>query len=376
MNFAGRLRAGKVAFMWQAITPSPQSAQMTGCLPLPIVRFYKINPIARIMSFADQFTARVKARPRTIIFPEGHDARILKAAARLVREALARVVVAGPEETVRQAAGKADADLEGITIRDPASDGEQARYCAALKQRVKDLDDHSAAKMLSDPLIFAGMACALGDVDAMVAGAATATGKVISAGLKTVGLAPETTRLSSFFVMSVPHFNHQGPREFIFADCAVNVDPDPEQLAQIAIASARSAKKLLDGPPRVALLSFSTKASARHARVDKVTAALKIARSLAPGLAIDGELQADAALIPAIARHKAATSSSVAGKANVLIFPDLDAANIGYKLVQYMAGAQAIGPFFQGFARPVCDLSRGATENDIYAAAIMTLALA
>ncbi len=192
----------------------------------------------------------------------------------------------------------------------------------------------------------------------------------------TVGLAPDISTPSSFFLMIVPEIDGQVDKPFIYADCAVNVDPGPQELADIALASAVSYTRLFREEPRVALLSFSTKGSARHARVEKVTRALQIAKERAPGLAIDGELQVDSALVARVAAKKVKGESPVAGQANVLIFPDLDAGNIAYKLTQYMAGARAIGPILQGFARPISDLSRGAGIDDIIATAAIVLAQA
>ena len=212
--------------------------------------------------------------------------------------------------------------------------------------------------------------------EAMVAGAANPRRGVSEDGRLTVGLKDGIETPSSFVLIAVPDFQGQGPKSFVFADCAVNIDPTAEELADIALASAASAEKLLGDQPRVAMLSFSTQGSASHERVAKVTRGLEIAKGRVPGLAIDGEFQADSALTAAVAANKVKGKRPVAGQANVLIFPDLDAGNIGYKLTQYFGQAQAVGPVLQGFAKPVADLSRGASVDDIIATAVVALALA
>lgn len=328
------------------------------------------------MSAIDRFIDAAKATPRSIILPEGTDQRVLEAARHLVDKQIASVILLGDLKEVQKSAAEASISLTNIELVDPARDRAADRLAAGLADRNKKIDIDQAAEMISQSLLFGGMMVADGMADAMIAGAANETGKVISAGLKTVGLTPGISRLSSYFLMAVPNFMNTGPREFIFADCAVNIDPDPQELADIAIASAESAAKLLTEEPRVALLSFSTKGSARAGQVDKVTAALDIVRQRAPALKVDGELQADASFVPAVAERKVKDGAGVAGAANVLIFPDLNSGNIGYKLVQYMGNADAIGPFFQGFAKPVCDLSRGCSVDDIIGAAIIMLATA
>ncbi|HEY6023959.1 MAG TPA: phosphate acetyltransferase [Pseudolabrys sp.] len=317
------------------------------------------------MNFLDRLFDIARRRNRKIVLPEGEDARVVAAAKQLKHQKLAQPILLGAPDAVGKVASDLKISLDGIGIFDPRNDIRVQSYGAALAKARESMTPAMATRLVSKPLYFGGMMVRQGDADAMVAGCANPTRRVIEAGLMTAGLASGSALPSSYFLIVVPNFLGKGSRPFVFADCAVNADPSAGELADIAITSARSAQELLGETPRVALLSFSTKGSAQHARVEKVREALAIARRREPGLAIDGEFQADAALVPEVAKKKVKEVGTVAGQANVLIFPDLDSGNIAYKLAQWLGGAQAIGPFLQGFAKPISDLSRGASVEDI-----------
>jgi len=303
------------------------------------------------MDLLSEFKERAKARPKRIVFPEGEDERVIAAASKAAEEGIAEVIVLRADE-------KGGELPSSVKVVQPKSSPELKRYAEIYHQRRPKISPKVAERILKRPLLFGAMMVSVGDADGFVGGAANPTARVIEAAGLTIGYAEGISTPSSFFIMVV------GEKVLIYADAAVNVAPTPRQLAEIAVASGRTARLLLDMEPRVALLSFSTKGSASHELVDKVVEATKIAKELAPDMLIDGELQADAALVPEIAERKV-KESPVAGRANVLIFPDLNSGNIAYKLTQHLAGARAIGPFLQGFAKPVSDLSRGASVDDI-----------
>ncbi|MFC1677726.1 phosphate acetyltransferase [Planctomycetota bacterium] len=326
------------------------------------------------MSVIDSYIDKIKGKALRVVFPEGRDERLIQAARKLKDDGLAEPVLLGSAEQIAQATAKAGVDIADIEVIAPKQSDKLESYAESYAARRDGINAKIAKRIISKPMFYGGMMVSTGDVDTMVAGAASATATVIQAGTLAVGLAEGINTVSSFFLMVIPDFLGEKDKRFIYADCAVNIDPTAEELADIALASAKSGAKLLGEEPRVAMISFSTKGSASGPKVSKVVKALEIARGHEPNLAIDGEFQADTAVVPAVAAKKVKTESAVAGKANVLIFPDLDTGNASYKLTQYMAGAKAIGPFLQGFAAPISDLSRGASVDDIVSTTIITLA--
>jgi phosphate acetyltransferase len=317
--------------------------------------------------------SQIKATKKRIVLPEAGDDRTLIAASQLYSEELVEVALLGNPDTVRTRAKEIGVSIEKIAIMDPASSSETEKFATLYheKMRSKGITRDEALRQMKQPLYFGAMMVSAGQSDGSVAGATNTTAETVRAALRCIGLREGCSLVSSFFLMLLKNssLGHEG--SLLFADCAVVPSPDASQLADIAIATARNARLLLGTEPKVAVLSFSTKGSAKHPLVDKVVEAVRTARQRDPALQIDGEMQADAALVATVGRAKA-PGSVVAGSANTLIFPDLQSGNIGYKLVERMSGAEAIGPILQGLRKPANDLSRGCKPEDIVNTAVIT----
>ncbi len=315
-------------------------------------------------TFMDKIKALAAGDKKTIVLAEGEERRTVQAADAVLREGFANIILLGNESKIKEISS--DLDISGAKIIDPAASELTADFAAKLYElrKAKGMTEEKAAETILNTLYFGCMLVKTGMADGMVAGAVNSTANVMRSALQIIKTAPDTKVVSAFFLMIVPDCEYGENGTFVFSDCGLNEYPDEEKLAQIALSSAKSFRSLVGEEPRVAMLSYSSYGSAKSEQVDKVRNATEIAKKLAPDLKLDGELQLDAAIVPAINASKA-PGSSIEGKANVLIFPNLDAGNIGYKLVQRLAKAEAYGPLTQGIAKPVNDLSRGCSFEDI-----------
>lgn len=327
------------------------------------------------MQLFERLKLRDKGSVKRIVLPEGTEERNLKAADMIIADGLAKIILLGnPEEVNAKAKALGLANIGNATIIDPTDNTNIDKYAPLFFElrKSKGISMDDARRYTANELYFGCLMVKAGDADGMVSGAIHTTGDVLRAAFQVIKTRPGINTVSGAFIMLLPEDSPYGENGLmVFADCAVVPDPDAAQLAQIAVCTAETAREIAGIDPHVAILSFSTKGSAKHERVDKVIEATRIAREMAPSLHLDGELQTDAAIVPEVAKLKA-PHSDVAGKGNVLIFPSLEVGNIAYKLVQRLAGAEAVGPLLQGLAAPVSDLSRGCSAEDIYKTIIMT----
>ena len=324
------------------------------------------------MGFIDVIKDRARADKKVIVLPESEDRRTYEAAAQIMKEGIADIVIVGTEEQVAEVG--AGLDLTGIKVVDPAKDPKAPEYIDKLVElrSKKGMTKEQATEILMNQYLYYGvMMVKMGDADGMVSGACHSTADTLRPCLQILKTKPGTKLVSAFFLMVVPDCEYGANGTFIFADSGLEQNPDPEKLAAIAYSSAESFELLVQQPAKVAMLSHSTMGSAKHADVDKVVEATRIVKEAHPELMVDGEMQLDAAIVPSVGKSKA-PNSPVAGEANVLVFPDLDAGNIGYKLVQRLAKAEAYGPVTQGIAKPVNDLSRGCSAEDIVGVVAIT----
>lgn len=317
-------------------------------------------------TFVEGLKAKAKANLKTIVLAEGEEIRSIKAAEIALKEGYAKIILVGDVEKINTIAKAEGVDISGAEIINPETSDKLQAYADTFYElrKNKGVTPEQALETVKNALYFGVMMVKVGDADGMVAGAVNSSANVIRPSLQILKTAPGTKLVSAFFIMNVPNCEYGENGTFLFADSALNQDPDSDQLSEIAIASAESFTKLIGAEPKVAMLSHSTYGSAKHELVDKVREATKLAQEKRPDLMVDGELQLDAAIVESVGNQKA-PGSKVAGKANVLIFPNIDAGNIGYKLVQRLAKAEAFGPVLQGIAKPVNDLSRGCTAEDI-----------
>jgi len=330
------------------------------------------------MNFVMEMKAKALSAPKKLVLPEGTEPRVLRAARVLVDERLAAsVTLLGKVADIQEAARTEGVDLSGIQILSPSADHNLGKYADVFYElrKAKGMTEEQARIDITDTLRWGAMMVHLGEADAMVAGAEKTTGDVLRAGLAIIGTTPGLKTASSCFVMTGMDSQYGKDGAMIFSDCAVVPNPTSDQLADIAESAAVSCREFLDAEPVLALLSFSTKGSAKHDDVTKVQLTADLLKNKKPNFIFDGELQADAALVPSVLDKKA-PGSPVRGRVNVLVFPDLNAGNIGYKLVQRLGKAQAYGPFLQGFAKPISDLSRGASVDDIVTTCAVTLSRA
>ena len=316
----------------------------------------------------DEIIARAQANRQRIVLPEGTEERTLQAADRLLADKVADIILIGkPEEIMAVAEKHGLKNIGKAKIVDPANHEKKAEYANLLYElrKAKGMTPEQAAKTAEDPLFLACLMIKSGDADGEVAGARNTTGNVLRAAFQVIKTAPGISVVSGAFLMFIPNKAYGENGTMIFADCAVLPNPTAPELAQIAVSTAKTARDIAAIEPRVAMLSFSTKGSAKHEMVDKVVEATRLAKEMDPTVKIDGELQADAAIVPSVGESKA-PGSEIAGHANTLVFPSLEVGNIAYKLVQRLAGAEAVGPILQGIAAPVNDLSRGCSVDDVY----------
>ncbi len=322
-----------------------------------------------MIPFVEEMISKAKLLKRNVVYADGADSRSIEAAIYLHKESIANAILVGNESEIKRIANENNLDLTGVKVIDSQTSDwvDEFAYLLHAKRKDKGLLLDEAKELARNPLYFSGLMMETGKCDVVVGGNVSSTGDILRAAIHTIGVAPGISIVSSYFLMVFPD-----GKIYCFADCAVNPQPNASQLADIAITSARNFKAVTGIEPKIGMLSFSTNGSAEHDDVTKVKVATDFVRSRAPELAVDGEMQFDAAIIPSIGKRKF-PGSDVAGNVNVMIFPDLDSGNIGYKITQRLGGAEAIGPFVQGLRKPFCDLSRGASTEDMIAVAVINI---